>query len=158
MLRPMVTWFNRGNVWITLGIRTDHPQVKHTNVSQSRFLTDNVIEKAQGSSVRWLAGQEFHCRQCRLSGCRFQSASVQSPTPWRIFCGRCPLTVAFLWKQGLPSLLAYSFLTIFSHPTNKLKIVSIELILPSCFSLAWRHLPQLFSTALKLEMTWQLKN
>ena len=80
-------------------------------------------------------------------------AKLELLKPWFSSCGRCPVPVAFLGKQGLPSLLAYSFLALFSHPTNKLKIISIELILPSCFSLACRNLPQLFSTALKLEMT-----
>jgi len=80
-------------------------------------------------------------------------AKLELLKPWFSSCGRCPIPVAFLGKQGLPFLLAYSSLAVFSHPTDKLKIISIELTLTSCFSRSCRNLPQLFPTALKLEMT-----
>ena len=80
-------------------------------------------------------------------------AKLELLKPWFSSCGRCPIPVAFLSKQGLPSWLAYPFMTVRCLPTDRLKIISIELILPSCFSLACQNLPQLFSTALKLEMT-----
>ena len=41
-------------------IRTDHSQVNHTNVSQSGFLTDNVIEEAQGLSCDRCVGTPLH--------------------------------------------------------------------------------------------------
>ena len=80
-------------------------------------------------------------------------AKLELLKPWFSSCGRFPIPVAFLGKQGLTSLLAYSFLNVIPLPTNKLKIISKELLFHRRFSLACRNLPQLFSTALKLEMT-----